>query len=78
MKRVELGAVVEYEGELYRVYGHSDGSEWHMRSLERQPCASCNRPFDMHLIERSRLFQDGVKPVATVEETGPDDRAGRR
>lgn len=65
-----LDAVVEYEGELFRVYGYSDGDAVHMRSLERQPCASCGRPFDHSFIVGSSLFAK-LKPVKTLCGGGP-------
>ena len=74
MKRVDLNAIVLYDGELHRVTAIADG-----RTVTLEPvapdlyglgdvCPACGHgPRQVSLLEDSMLFQERVEPVKTVE-----------
>lgn len=69
MKHAELGDVLLYEGELARVIGIGQGRTVVLEFPDAEPCPSCHTEKRVHLLEDSRLFQDGVQPVQTIGET---------
>lgn len=64
-----LGGYVMYDGELMQIIGFGDGRTVILRSM-LPPCPTCGHVRDVSLLEHSPLFQDGVKPVKTVELRG--------
>lgn len=66
MKRADLSDVVTYEGELYEVVAISDRRTVILAPIGKSPCPACGDRGHVHLVEESRLFQNGVHPVSTV------------
>lgn len=69
MKRAALGQIVRWKGNLHEVIAFADGREVVLRPINKAPCSLCGDLGDVHLVEASPLFQNGVKPVATIGET---------
>lgn len=74
MKRVDLNAVVMYEGELHQVTAIAEGRTVTLEPLDPadpygyDACPYCGGPAGkVSLLEDSRLFQEKVQPVKTVE-----------
>ena len=72
----ELGSLLLYDGELVRVVGITEGRTICLEYVERSPCARCNEPLRLHLLEHAPLFQDHVEAVYTLD--GQDLIAGER
>lgn len=72
MKRVDLNAIVLYEGDLHRVTAIADGRTITLEPLDTGlwddgTCPTCGRGHAVNLLEHSPLFQRSVEPVKTVE-----------
>lgn len=66
-RRVDLGAVVEYQGAFHEVVGIGEGRTIVLIPIGKEPCPTCGHDRRIGLLETSPLFQKEVKPVKTVE-----------
>jgi hypothetical protein len=67
---VDLGTILLYEDKLVEVVAFSEnqGRNLLLRPVNATPCSSCGSLGDIHILERSPLFQENAKPVKTLEE----------
>lgn len=69
MKRERLGDVVRYHGELCTVVAIGEGTTVILSEIGKPDCPTCGRRPHHEMLEHSRIFQDEVEPVQTVETT---------
>jgi hypothetical protein len=69
VKRARLGDVVRYRGELCEVVAIGEGTTVIMSEIGKPDCPACGRRPHHEMLEHSRIFQDEVKAVHTVETT---------
>lgn len=67
-KRADLGQIVKYEDVVMEVIAIGHGRSVILRPINASPCRECGSLGDVHLLEQSRLFQDNVHPVKTVDD----------
>lgn len=66
MKSADLGAIIVYEDKLVEVVAISDKKSLLLRPIGADPCPTCKRLPDIHIIEASPLFQDNASAVKTL------------
>jgi hypothetical protein len=67
VKRADLNQVVRYEGKLMEVVAIGEGRTITLAPIGGQPCPRCGSQGFVDLLEHSPLFQNGVKPVKTID-----------
>lgn len=66
MKRLDLGMIVRYQGQLAEVQSIGEGRTVNLRFIGQDACPTCGRPAGVSLLEHSPLMQDNLEPVQTV------------
>lgn len=68
MKRLALGMVVRYDGDLAEVTGIGEGRTVYLKFIGADPCSACGRPAGVALLEHAPLLQEKLEAVVTCHQ----------